>query len=87
MFGAVESARDAARGHEAVCVSHQLPIWTLRRFVERKRLWHDPRLRQCALASLTSIHFDGDTVVKITYEEPAAHLIALHPDARTAKGA
>ena len=87
MFGAVEAARDAARGHEAVCVSHQLPIWTLRRFVERKRLWHDPRVRQCALASLTSIHFDGDTIVKLTYEEPAAHLIALHPDARTAKGA
>jgi broad specificity phosphatase PhoE len=87
MFAAVESARDAARGHEAVCVSHQLPIWTLRRFVEGKRLWHDPRVRQCALASLTSIHFDGDTVVKVTYEEPAAHLIALHPDARTAKGA
>ena len=87
MFAAVESARDAARGHEAVCVSHQLPIWTLRRFVEKKRLWHDPRVRQCALASLTSIHFADDTVVKITYEEPAAHLIALHPDARTAKGA
>jgi len=87
MFAAVESARDAARGHEAVCVSHQLPIWTLRRFVEKKRLWHDPRVRQCELASLTSIHFADDTVVKITYEEPAAHLIALHPDARTAKGA
>ena len=87
MFAAVESARDAARGHEAVCVSHQLPIWTLPRFVEKKRLWHDPRVRQCALASLTSIHFADDTVVKITYEEPAAHLIALHPDARTAKGA
>jgi broad specificity phosphatase PhoE len=87
MFAAVESARDAARGHEAVCVSHQLPIWTLRRFVEKKRLWHDPRVRQCALASFTSIHFADDTVVKITYEEPAAHLIALHPDARTAKGA
>ena len=87
MLGAVLRARAKAEGHEALCVSHQLPIWTLRRFVERKRLWHDPRVRQCALASLTSIHFDGDTVVKVTYEEPAAHLIALHPDARTAKGA
>jgi broad specificity phosphatase PhoE len=87
MFAAVEAARDAARGREAVCVSHQLPIWTLRRYVERKRLWHDPRDRRCALASLTSIHFADDTVTGVAYEEPAAHLIALSPDARTAKGA
>ena len=44
-------------------MSHQLPIWTLRRHVERKRLWHDPRKRQCGLASLTSFHFDGAKVV------------------------
>src|SRR5215472_931639 len=38
------AARDtaaAAEGHEAVCVSHQLPIWSARRSVEGKRLWHD----------------------------------------------
>jgi broad specificity phosphatase PhoE len=88
MFAAVKAAQGAAEGHEALCVSHQLPIWILRRYVERKRLWHDPRSRQCALASLTSIHFDGDTVTGVSYEEPAAHLIAtLPPDARTAKGA
>ena len=55
MFAALHAARVAAEGHEAVCVSHQLPIWTLRRYVERKRLWHDPRRRQCGLASLTSL--------------------------------
>jgi broad specificity phosphatase PhoE len=87
MLAAVESARDASYGREAVCVSHQLPIWTLRRYLERRRLWHDPRHRQCALASLTSIHFDDDRVVRVGYEEPAAHLINLSPDARTAKGA
>jgi broad specificity phosphatase PhoE len=87
MFAAVEAARDASRGREAVCVSHQLPIWTLRRFLERKRLWHDPRGRECALASLTSITFDGDRVAGIRYSEPAAHLIARNPDAQTAKGA
>ena len=38
-------------------MSHQLPIWTLRRFVTGRRLWHDPRHRQCALASLTSLVF------------------------------
>ena len=28
---AMADARDAARGHEVVCVSHQLPIWVTRR--------------------------------------------------------
>jgi broad specificity phosphatase PhoE len=87
MFAAVHAARVAAEGHEAVCVSHQLPIWTLRRYVERKRLWHDPRKRQCGLASLTSFHFDGAKIVGIGYSEPAAHLVAMSPGARTAKGA
>jgi broad specificity phosphatase PhoE len=87
MYEALLAAREAAVGHEAVCVSHQLPIWTLRRFVERKRLWHDPRRRQCALASLTSFHFEDARVVGIGYSEPAASLIALSPGARTAKGA
>jgi broad specificity phosphatase PhoE len=87
MFAAVEAAREAAEGHEAVCVSHQLPIVTLRRYLEHKRLWHDPRKRQCALASLTSVHFEDDRVIGIGYSEPAAHLIAMSPTARTAKGA
>jgi broad specificity phosphatase PhoE len=87
MFAALLAARAAAEGHEALCVSHQLPIWTLRRHVERKRLWHDPRRRQCALASLTSFHFDDARIVGIGYTEPAAHLIAISPSAKTAKGA
>jgi len=87
MFAAVQAARVAAEGHEAVCVSHQLPIWTLRRYVEKKRLWHDPRHRQCGLASLTSFRFEGATVVGIDYSEPAAHLVALSATAKTAKGA
>jgi broad specificity phosphatase PhoE len=87
MFAALHAARVAAEGHEAVCVSHQLPIWTLRRYLERKRLWHDPRRRQCALASLTSFHFEDARVVGIGYSEPAAHLIAISPTARNAKGA
>jgi broad specificity phosphatase PhoE len=87
MRAALYAARDAAAGHEAVCVSHQLPIWTLRLAVERRRLWHDPRRRQCALASVTSFHFDDDRLAGIRYTEPAAHLIAKSPTARTAKGA
>jgi broad specificity phosphatase PhoE len=87
MLAAVHAARDAAAGHEALCVSHQLPIWTLRRFAEHKRLWHDPRKRRCALASLTSFHYEDDQLVGIGYTEPAGHLIARSPTARTAKGA
>jgi broad specificity phosphatase PhoE len=87
MYAALLSAREAGEGHEVVCVSHQLPIWTLRRYVEHKRLWHDPRRRECALASLTSFHFEDARIVGIAYSEPAAHLIARSPGARTAKGA
>ena len=87
MYAALQAARAAAEGHEAVCVSHQLPIWTLRRHLERRRLWHDPRRRQCALASLTSFHFEGANLVGIGYSEPAAHLVALSASAHKAKGA
>ena len=71
MLGAIHRARQAAEGHEALCVSHQLPIWTVRRFLEAKRLWHDPRVRQCSLASLTSLVFEGEELVRIVYSEPA----------------
>lgn len=75
MKAAVEAARDAARGREAVCVSHQLPIWTIRSHLEGRRLWHDPRRRQCTLASLTSVTYSGDDVVAVTYSEPARDLL------------
>ncbi len=71
MLAAVNLARGLAEGHEAVCVSHQLPIWTLRRFVTGQRLWHDPRRRQCALASLTSLVFTGTELTQVCYTEPA----------------
>lgn len=70
MLAAVLKARDLAGGGEAVCVSHQLPIVCLRRYVERQHLWHDPRHRQCSLASITSLVFDGDEVVRVEYLEP-----------------
>ncbi|HEX8972796.1 histidine phosphatase family protein [Oryzihumus sp.] len=76
MVAAVADARAAARGHEAVVVSHQLPVWTLRNRLEGRRLWHDPRKRQCALASLTTLSFLGDELESITYSEPAGALLA-----------
>lgn len=78
MMGALTAARDAARGHEAVAVSHQLPIWILRSFIERRRLWHDPRRRQCTLASLTSFTFQGDRIIAVGYSEPARDLVPPH---------
>ncbi|MFD7090623.1 histidine phosphatase family protein [Streptomyces sp. NPDC059896] len=88
MMGALSAARDAARGHEAVCVSHQLPIWIVRSFVERRRLWHDPRRRQCTLASLTSFTYQGDKIVSVGYSEPARDLVPAHllAGARPVKG-
>lgn len=76
MLAAVAGARAAARGHEAVLVSHQLPIWVTRLTLEHRRLWHDPRRRQCSLGSLTSLHYDDDELVGIGYTEPAAALLA-----------
>ncbi|SFQ65398.1 Broad specificity phosphatase PhoE [Amycolatopsis arida] len=71
MLAAVHRARERAAGYEAVCVSHQLPIWTLRRFLEGRRLWHHPRRRQCSLASLTSLVFADEELVDLVYCEPA----------------
>lgn len=76
MVTAIKAARNQVRGREAVLVSHQLPIWVARLSAERRRLWHDPRSRQCNLASLTSLTFDGDRLTAITYSEPAKDLLA-----------
>jgi len=84
MLAAIADARVAARGHEAVIVSHQLPVWTVRSKLEGRHLWHDPRRRQCTLASLTSLTFLGDELESITYSEPAA---ALLPGASKLAGA
>jgi broad specificity phosphatase PhoE len=77
MMAAVYDARDAARGHEAVLVSHQLPVWVTRLHVERRSFPHNPRNRQCTLCSLTSLVFDGDDLVSVRYSEPAADLIPV----------
>lgn len=73
MLAAVRDAAAAARGHEAVCVSHQLPIWVTRCWVTGRKLWHDPRRRQCALGSVTSLTLRGDEVTGVAYYEPSGH--------------
>jgi broad specificity phosphatase PhoE len=87
MRATVAAARSAARGHEAVVVSHQLPIWIARLDAENRRFVHDPRKRQCGLASLTSLTFDDDRLVAITYTEPSADLVRASKTAAQAKGA
>jgi broad specificity phosphatase PhoE len=73
-----EQAEAAGAGKEAVCITHQLPIVCARRRAEGKRLFHDPRKRECGLASVTSFTFDGDDIVGIDYTEPAAALPPGH---------
>ncbi|NHC23914.1 histidine phosphatase family protein [Nocardioides sp. IC4_145] len=77
MMSAVHDARIAATGHEAVVVSHQLPIWITRLHVERRSFLHDPRSRQCTLCSVTSLHFVGDRITQVSYSEPAGDLIPV----------
>lgn len=76
VLAAVRSAaRRLSGGAEAACVTHQLPIVMARRRAEGLHLYHDPRRRNCALASVTSFTFDEDVVVRIDYAEPAAGIL------------
>ncbi|MCS4491280.1 histidine phosphatase family protein [Corynebacterium sp. ES2715-CONJ3] len=71
MMAAVTSAREQAHGHEAVLVSHQLPIVCVQRHVNQQPLWHNPALRRCNLASVTSLVFSDDVLIDYRYSEPA----------------
>jgi broad specificity phosphatase PhoE len=76
MFAAIFAAHKAANGKDAIVVSHQLPIWITRSAIEGRSMLHDPRKRECTLASVTSIHFDDEGVISgLSYSEPAAHLL------------
>ena len=87
MLGAIYTAIGAAAGHEAVLVSHQLPIWTVRRFLEGRRLWHNPSRRECAVASVTSLIFDDGVFAALRYEEPAAAIAAVDDPGSPARSA
>ena len=75
MRAAIADAAVAAAGQEALIVSHQLPIWMARRDAEGRPLVHDPRKRQCTLASLTSFTLIDGRVTKVEYAEPALDLV------------
>ncbi|WP_124055300.1 histidine phosphatase family protein [Arcanobacterium ihumii] len=76
MSGVISETIDIAYGGEAVLVSHQLPIWTMRRFLEKKPFAHDPRKRECSLASVTSLTFLGKQLISWKYWEPVAELMS-----------
>lgn len=72
---AMRDAVEAASGREAVIVSHQLPIWMARCATEGRSLVHDPRKRECGLASITSFTYLAGRVTKVDYAAPAADLL------------
>lgn len=75
MKAAVTSLRRRVDGGVGVVVSHQLPIWVTRLHAENRHLWHDPRSRECSLASLTTLTFDGHRLVDLSYAEPCRDLL------------
>lgn len=75
MVSAIRDAKRAAQGGEALIVSHQSPIYLTRLWLEGREFLHDPRKRQCRLASVTTLTFDGPTLIGLDYAEPCADLL------------
>ncbi len=74
MWAAIRDAANANPDSDTVMVSHQLPIWVARLAFEERSYLHDPRSRQCGLASLTSFSIEDGEPVAVAYREPAAHI-------------
>lgn len=87
MRAAMDEVAAAADGHDALIVSHQLPIWIARLAAEGRRFPHDPRKRQCTLASLTSVTYVAGRVTAVHYSEPAAALLPTKQSKKFAAGA
>ncbi len=84
---AMRDAAAAAQGHEAIVVSHQLPIWMARCATEGRRLAHDPRKRECALSSVTSFTFVAGRITSVGYASPARELIPSPKSKKLVAGA
>ena len=78
MMAAINDAREQVNGREALCVSHQLPIWILRSAIEGKPLLHDPRKRICSLASVTTIVFSAQGVIEGVEDRKSTRLNSSH---------
>lgn len=75
MYSAVQDAFRAVPAGDVVLVGHQLPIWITHLALNNQRFSHDPRLRRCALSSITTLvgRRDG-RILELDYREPAAEL-------------
>lgn len=71
MMNAIERARIEAEGHEAVLVTHQLPIVMVQRYAQGRPLAHNPANRQCDLASVSSLIFQDGEITDFVYSTPA----------------
>jgi broad specificity phosphatase PhoE len=87
MRPAMRDSAEAALRHEAVVVTHQLPIWVARTYAEGRRMAHDPRKRQCTLGSVTSLTFIDAHITSVSYSEPAAELLRPHQTKKFVAGA
>ena len=76
---AAVAARDGRDEASGVIVSHQLPIWSTRLWTEGRPLAHDPRRRECALASVTSFSDGSGTLDVVEYEDIAGDLQLTQP--------
>ena len=74
MTAAVLDAAAREPERETVIVAHQLPIWVARRTAEGKGFVHDPRTRNCDLASVTTLRVDDGAMSLAGYANPAAHV-------------
>ncbi|RCK69152.1 histidine phosphatase family protein [Desertihabitans brevis] len=75
MRTAIVDAAVAADGGQAVVVSHQLPIWMARCDAVGRPLVHDPRRRECTLASVTTFTVVDGRTTRVDYAEPAKDLL------------
>ncbi|MFT4218288.1 MAG: histidine phosphatase family protein [Micropruina sp.] len=72
-----DAAKAAGDGGQVVIVMHELPIWVSRLAAEGRSLVHDPRKRQCRLASVTSFTWIDDRIAAVSYAEPAGDLVPV----------
>ena len=70
-----DAASAAGDGGQALIVMPELPSWISRLAAEGRSLVHDPRKRECRLASVTSFTLIDDRIVAVDYTEPAADLV------------
>ena len=81
MRAAALEALTVAQGGDVIMVSHQLPIWTVHRALNRQPLAHNPKQRRCALSSVTILeHHPATGFREVGYREPAASELAAAID-------